>query len=728
MKRNIFLLLIFIQAITLSAKDTNTYDTTEILRKAKSNSDKVKVYIEYSGFVKNTNPESAVEYAMKAIKLARASNKKEIMADAYSNIANIYFDKHNYPLSLQNLFKSLKLYKEINNKKQIAYTFNLIGIIFSRQANYEMAMDYYLKSLKIRKAINDKKGVSSSYNNIGILYNNQGNHKRALEYHFKCLEMKKKIDDKRGIAISNNNIGEIYRHQDSLDKAIKYYSKSLEINRQLDNPNGISTVLLNLGIIALNKEEYAKSLDYFNRSLEISKKTQDKYKIANLHNFLGRYYFKTNNPSKAIKYYKSAYDIGLDIGTPKIARDATEGLSTLYTNINNYQQAYNYHKLFKQISDSIQNYKAIEKFTQQEMQHKFNQILKEKEFERKQAEIKQDAKIRKQRILIYAFVTGTILLIIIAFVVIRNNRIKQKANIALQQSNAEINQQKEEILTQHNHLEKLNKELKKKNEEITNQRNNLEKLNFELFEQKEAITEEKKLSDMLVKNILPDIIADELINKKKIKPHYYKLATVIFTDFKDFTALSKELSLLDLVNELDTHFAEFDGIIEKHNIEKIKTIGDAYLAVGGIPLENKSNPISVVLAGVEIQRYAERINRLQRKLKFPLWELRIGIHTGEVFTGVVGKKKFAFEVLGESVFVASRIEDFCEVGKVTISQATYDQVKDYFECTYAQTVDLKNQYPMMIYTVQGIKAEYSINNEGKVPNNKLFRIIKDLSA
>jgi class 3 adenylate cyclase len=182
------------------------------------------------------------------------------------------------------------------------------------------------------------------------------------------------------------------------------------------------------------------------------------------------------------------------------------------------------------------------------------------------------------------------------------------------------------------------------------------------------------------------------------------------------------------VNELDTHFAEFDGIIEKHNIEKIKTIGDAYLAVGGIPIENKSNPISVVLAGLEIQRYAERINRLQRKLKFPLWELRIGIHTGEVFTGVVGKKKFAFEVLGESVFIASRIEDFCEAGKVTISQATYDQVKDYFECTYAQTVELKNQYPMMIYTVQSIKAEYSIKNEGKVPNNKLFRIIKDLTA
>lgn len=728
MKRNVYLILLFVLTIVVSAQDTNTYDTTEILRKAKSDSDKVKVYIEYSGFVKNTNPESAIEYAMKAIKLARTSGSKEILADAYSNLANIYFDKHNYPLSLENLFKSLDLFKEINNKKKVAYTYNLMGIIFSRQANYELAMDYYLKSLKIRKNIKDKKGISGSYNNIGNLFNNQGNYEKALEYHFNCLEIKKEIDDKRGLAISYNNIGEIYRLQDSLGKAIKYYSKSLEINRQLGNPDGISTVLLNLGIIALNKEEYAKSLDYFNRSLEISKKIHDKYKIADLHNYLGEYYFKTNNINKSIQYYKSAYKIGMEIGTPQIASNAAKGLSSIYNNINNYQQAYNYHKLFKQISDSIHNYTAIKKFTQQEMQHKFNQILKEKEFERKQAEIKQEAKIRKQRILIYAFVIGTILLIIIAFAVIRNNRIKQKANIALQQSNAEINQQKEEILTQHNHLEKLNKELKKKNEEITNQRNNLEKLNFELFEQKEAITEEKKLSDMLVKNILPDIIADELINKKKIKPHYYKLATVIFTDFKDFTALSKELSLLDLVNELDTHFAEFDGIIEKHNIEKIKTIGDAYLAVGGIPLENKSNPISVVLAGLEIQRYAERINRLQRKLKFPLWELRIGIHTGEVFTGVVGKKKFAFEVLGESVFVASRIEDFCEVGKVTISQATYDQVKDYFECTYAQTVDLKNQYPMMIYTVQSIKPGYSIKNEGKVPNNKLFRIIKDLSA
>jgi class 3 adenylate cyclase len=197
----------------------------------------------------------------------------------------------------------------------------------------------------------------------------------------------------------------------------------------------------------------------------------------------------------------------------------------------------------------------------------------------------------------------------------------------------------------------------------------------EVIQQKELLEVEKNKADKLLLNILPSETAEELKAKGKATARKYRMTSIMFTDFKSFTQIAEEIEPEDLVQELDNYFVKFDEIIEKYDVEKIKTIGDAYMCAGGIPIRNKSNPIDVVLAGLEIQRFIKSYNQLKAAKGEKGWDLRIGVHTGSVVAGVIGSKRFAYDIWGDSVNIASRIEAASDVGKVNVSGGTYGLIK-----------------------------------------------------
>jgi len=248
----------------------------------------------------------------------------------------------------------------------------------------------------------------------------------------------------------------------------------------------------------------------------------------------------------------------------------------------------------------------------------------------------------------------------------------------------------------------------------------------EIFKQKEELENEKKKTDSLLLNILPSETADELKKLGKSTARYYELATVMFTDFKGFTLVAQEMTPEKLVQQLHSYFSLFDDIIENHNIEKIKTIGDAYMCAGGVPIRSKSNPIDVILAALEINEYLRLENIRKQEAGEPFWELRIGIHTGAVIAGVVGKKKFAYDIWGDTVNTTSRIESCGESGKVNISGATYEYVKDYFDCEYRGKVNAKHKGMIDMYFVNGIKKEFCDDEKRITPNKKLLTILSKL--
>ena len=197
-------------------------------------------------------------------------------------------------------------------------------------------------------------------------------------------------------------------------------------------------------------------------------------------------------------------------------------------------------------------------------------------------------------------------------------------------------------------------------------------------------------------NILPEEVAAELKETGTAKAKYFDNVTVIFTDFVNFTKTSEQMTPQELIDELHNCFKNFDEIITRYNIEKIKTIGDAYLAVAGLPIADPKHAENTVSAAIEIRNFM--VNRY-KELGDKTFKIRIGIHTGNVIAGIVGLAKFQYDIWGDTVNTAARMEQSSANGKINISQTTYDLVKDKFVCTYRGDIEAKNKGKLSMYFV-----------------------------
>ncbi len=248
----------------------------------------------------------------------------------------------------------------------------------------------------------------------------------------------------------------------------------------------------------------------------------------------------------------------------------------------------------------------------------------------------------------------------------------------------------------------------------------------ELKQVEQQLISEKQKSEDLLLNILPKETADELKNRGYATPRTYKYVSVMFADIKNFTQWARKVEPRDLINTLQMLFTEFDDIISRNYLEKIKTIGDAYFCAGGLPIHNKSNPFNIIIAAFEIQKIMHQVEQEISKGTGMPWKMRIGIHTGPVIAGVVGKLRTTYDIWGDTVNTANRLETACEPDKINISKATYDIVKEYFECEYRGKIEVKHMGEIDMYFVNRIKPEYSADEEGTTPNAEFKKMLVTL--
>lgn len=451
------------------------------------------------------------------------------------------------------------------------------------------------------------------------------------------------------------NVGEIYLEKGQLDSALIYFQKSLQAFKGSEN---IPYSLNDIGKLYQMKEDYATAIKYHQQALDISKKLDAKTDMAQSLLGLGDSYSGQGDAGAAINYYKDAEAIAKKVSNANYELErAYKGLAQAYSAKSDFKNAFAYESLFTTVKDSLYNLDIAKKLSS--LQFNFDIQKKQNQIDLlKKDQVLQELDLNRQRLVRNALLIGLVLLSFIAVILYRNYRNKIKTNKILDSQNAKI--------------------------------------------------------ESLLLNILPAEVAEELQSVGTATPRYYEKASVLFTDFKGFTKLSEKLSPQEVVSELDSCFMAFDDIIEKYQLEKIKTIGDSYMCAGGIPTENDSHLINIIKASLEMQQFISQRNAKRAEMSLPEWTIRIGINTGPIVAGVVGKKKYAYDIWGSTVNVASRMESNGEPGRVNISAATYELIQDKYLCTYRGKIFAKNIGEIDMYFVEQEKsASYVMKSDVK---------------
>lgn len=550
---------------------------------------------------------------------------------------------------------SLTLAEKLNWKKGMADANMRIGNNCVIISDYPKALEYFLKALNIFEEVGNKTGIAKDLSNIGIVYHYQADYPKALEYYFKALNIVEELGNKTSIALTTANIATTYAHQKDYPKAEEYYFKALKILEELGNKSGIAATLGNIGDVYTEQKDYSKALEYYFKALKMHEVFGSKFRIASTLGTVGNVYLSIATDSNKIHldkffagnkitalqqakgYTDSAIVIAKEIGNLKNLIYCYNNLSKIQTHLGDGLGALESFKNYAIFKDSVFNLEKDKKLTQTAMQYAFDK-------KEAVAKAEQEKKDIQERLILYSILAGFVSMIVFSIIVYRQ---RNKVKI-----------------------------------------------------QKQVAENEKKKSDDLLLNILPAEVAEELKTTGSAKTKAFTLVTVMFTDFKDFTSVSEKVSAELLVDEIHHCFSAFDEIIQKHNIEKIKTIGDAYLCASGLPVSNYTHATDMLNAAFEIRTFMlQRKKEKEAKGEIP-FELRIGIHTGPVVAGIVGVKKYAYDIWGDTVNIAARMEQNSEAGKINISGSTYELVKTKFTCEHRGKIEAKNKGMIDMYFVE----------------------------
>jgi class 3 adenylate cyclase/Tfp pilus assembly protein PilF len=616
-----------------------------VIAEAEEDTSKVESLLNIANYFYRTDPEQALQYATEARDLAEQLGYQNGLGYAYKGLGMGYYFQSNYIEALVNWKRSYEVFEQAGNTNGMANMLNNLGAVYYNRGDNSNAIEYYLKSLKASEDINDTLRIATALMNIGaVYYSKQATHDMALEYYKRALPLSEILDDQDAIGTVTVNMGQIYLDNGDDTAALFYFEKALDAYRKSEMGN-VPYALLNIGRVYTYRQEFQKAVDYQLDAISLAKNNGAILEIAQSLLALADTYDEMGDYKGAIQTYKEASVYADSIQASYVLKDAFYGLAQSYGKTYDYCNAFEYQLLHNEIKDTLYN---------AEMDKRIQAMALSHDIEKKQGEIDllvkdkalQESVIQRQKLLRNAIGITGILLLLLAGGLFNRYRFIRKTN--------------------------------------------------------KIIAFEKDRSDKLLLNILPEETAEELKERGSATPRHYEMVSVLFTDFKGFTAIAEKLAPQELVQELNNCFLEFDRIIDEHNLEKIKTIGDAYMCAGGIPVANTSNPIDVVQAGLKIKSFMDNLKASREARGEDHWELRIGIHTGPVIAGVVGKNKFAYDIWGDAVNLASRMESSGIPGKVNISGTTYELVKDHFICTHRGQIEAKNKGKVDMYIVESM--------------------------
>ncbi|MFT3909637.1 MAG: adenylate/guanylate cyclase domain-containing protein [Ferruginibacter sp.] len=544
--------------------------------------------------------------------------------------------------------EALKLSEKLNWKKGIAYSCNRLGLCNWAKADYPRALELQFRALSIFEETNDKPGQATVLGNIGLVYYGQNDNEQSLQYHFKALNMNKGLGNKSGIARNLGNIGMAYDAQADYKHSLEYYFNALEMYKQLNDKNGVARNLGNIGFVYNELGDHIAALFYHRDALQMNRSLGNKILIPlNLGNIGEEYYnIATDTTARWKRIRPDSLNKANALANGEVYLLQAISLFKELDDYNSLQELYQYlSNLYAEKGNYQQSLETYKLYTnaRDSIFNENNRLYVKKvesrrveELHRKEIELK-DLTIRKAKNERRYMVAGILMLCIISGMI---------------------------------------------------------------FRQRHRIAKQKKVSENLLLNILPAETAEELKATGTAQAKYFEQVTVLFTDFRNFTAITEQHDAQELVNKIHHYYSAFDAITAKYNIEKIKTIGDSYMAAGGLPVSNNSHAEDTINAALAILEFMREEKKKHQGDKI-FFDIRIGIHTGPVVAGIVGTRKFAYDIWGDTVNIASRMESSGEEGKINISGDTYKLVKDKFIASHRGKIKAKNKGEVDMYFVEG---------------------------
>ncbi|TVR88609.1 MAG: hypothetical protein EA411_04445 [Saprospirales bacterium] len=542
-----------------------------------------------------------------------------------------------------------------------------------RLGEYEILRQNLVLALEKSNRIENELLKARVYNQLGILNIYEYRFPEALSNLQNALTIFETHDKAEGVAECYNNIASIHLSLNNYSQAKQYYRLSMEIREKGDDPGSLGVVYNNLGIVFTHMNKLDSALYYHHKSLEILEAIEDFSRIAVTLIHIARIVKEQGDLDTSMDLLRESYELlesdpKRRISTKEVVQSEIGLLFSL---------SGQYEKVLEWCSDLCWDVEyTSSKISAQNCCNALHlAFVGLGDHEKALAAHMNYVRIGED--------------------MLSNQAIQEVTRLELNYAFDQIH--KADSL-------RFESESQLQQERINRQRMGLmAAIGILILVSMLAVivVKGKRRSEELLLNILPATVASELKKTGKSVPRKYDLVTVIFADIKEFTNISEKLSPEELIQEINTIFTSFDRIVDKHGIEKIKTIGDCYMAVCGLPDENKDHALKSVQAAIEMQEFMRENNRRKKDTSGnPIFEIRIGLHSGPVVAGIVGTKKFQYDIWGDTVNTANRLETACKPGKINISESTYKLVEGKFNCECRGNIDSKGKGKISMFYVE----------------------------
>jgi class 3 adenylate cyclase/tetratricopeptide (TPR) repeat protein len=618
---------------------------------------------------------------------------------------------------------------------------NIGALLLEQNKNADAVTEYDAALAQLNQTPNSaREHYIATYRQLAIARNRQGLYVEANNANLEVLKRLDKNSDAEAYATQLNNIGYTYHKMGKFAQGLDYFLKTLAAREAIGHTDNSHVALLsNIGISYQNLRQPAESRQFLQRALNA---TTDLSTKARINDLLAMAYLTSEEDLQAKEFNQRSMLFARQANNLELEAEAWRTSSIINEHFLAYQKALNDFKMYLQLTDSLQKEQqnrqqdllqaayAIER-TQGEIQsliasnqikdYQIEQLRLENENRQNALKIQEaEAKARLQALeLERTRLTNEAQQREVAILKAReeNQRLLLEQQ-RLQESRA---MQDLRLAEEQNRVQELQLEQK------ANQNRNLfiiillgfvlfilsmyalwrtNRSRKELAASREIIRQERDKSDVLLLNILPESTANELKVTGKATPRKFESATVFFSDFQSFSSLSQNYTPEELIGELELFFGGFDRIITKYGIEKIKTIGDAYMCAAGIPKPMEDHAVRMVQAALEMIEFAKEVHQEQIRRGHKPWHLRVGINTGPVIAGVIGSKKFIYDVWGDTVNLAARLENAGEPDRVNISDGTYALINGDFTTEHRGKIEVKNMGEVDMYFVIGAKTTH----------------------